>query len=130
MSNPSCYYPTQVFRFMQPCDFVGLRPTVLSPHTKSPIMVFDSNYAPTPMKCDVLVHDAMQCVICMLMPCSTCTECHMEHINHTIYLVHVYNFQINIHNNVNTFRTHILTFHQTTTNNHAYHTSSNNILSP
>ena len=60
----------------------------------------------------------------MLMSYPTCNECHMNHINHIIYLIswtiilHAYNFQLNIHNNVNTFRTHILTFHQTTTNKH------------
>ena len=63
VSNPSYYYSTQVFRFIQPCDFVELRPTVPSPPTKSLIVVLDSNHAPTPMKCDVPVYDAMQCAI-------------------------------------------------------------------
>ena len=96
--------PDTSFRFMQLCDSVGLRPTVQSPLIKSPILVFDPNHAPTPMKCDVPKH-----MRCKLMPCPTCNECHMDNINHKIYLVswtiisHAYNFQNKHSFNVNTF---------------------------
>ena len=61
---------------------------------------------------------------CMLMSCPTCNGCQMDNINHTIYLVswtiisHAYNFQLNIHNNVNTLTHNIYQYFvtQLTTN--------------
>ena len=133
MSSPSCYYLTQVFRFMQPCHSVGLRPTVSSPLIKSPISVFDPNHAPTPMKCDVPVH--MQCnVPLQINATSHCNEYHMDNINHTIYLVswtiisHAYNFKSKHSFQCQYIRAHISTFHQVNTTTHAITKESNNNL--
>ena len=129
MSSPSCYYPTQVFLFMQPCDSTGIRPTVPSPLIKSPNSVFDPNHAPTLMKCNVPVH--MQC---KLMSYPTYNECHMDNINHAIYLVswiiisYAYNFENKHSFQFQYIRAHISTFHQVNTTTRIITKASNNTL--
>ena len=114
VSSPSCYYLTQVFSFHPTMRLCWTLSKSTEPTHQITIVAYNSNHAPTPMKCNVMHH-------CMLMPCPICDECHMDYliIQFTLYHGQLYYMDIisnlNIHNNVNTFRTHILTFHQTTT---------------
>ena len=75
-----------LYRFVQPCDSVGLRPTVPSPPNQTPNAVLIFNHALTPMICDVPVH--MQCNAPLLViSCHMCNECYMDNIIHTTHRV-------------------------------------------
>ena len=87
MSNPSCYYPTQVFFSISCYATVRLYWTSsngIEPTHQSPSMVIDHNHALTLIQCDVPVH--MQCNAPLhVILCHMYNESYIDNIIHTTH---------------------------------------------
>ena len=86
MSNPSCYYPPNVFPCYATMRLCWTSSNGTEPTHQSPSMVIDHNHALTPIQCDVPVH--MQCNAPLhVISCHVYHEFYMDNSNYTIHHV-------------------------------------------
>ena len=119
------------YHFIQPCNSVGLRPTVPSPPNKSPkvALIFQPCTHTHVMRCFPCICNVMH--HCMLMSCLICNACHMDNLNHTnftLYPGQLYHMHIISNYTFTIMLIHLEYIHQVNTTTHVITKASNNTL--